>query len=86
MGCPRPAKGAIGDAKRYSTACFADAASRAALDAGGVINDHHGVGMRLAPDLESQFGAAGMGLLRRIKAALDPDQLLCPGKLALREA
>jgi alkyldihydroxyacetonephosphate synthase len=62
------------------------AASRAALDAGGVINDHHGVGMRLAPDLESQFGAAGMGLLRRIKAALDPDQLLCPGKLALREA
>ena len=60
------------------------AATLAAIEAGGVINDHHGVGMRLAPFLEQQFGPAGMRLLRRIKHGLDPDHVLCPGKLALR--
>jgi alkyldihydroxyacetonephosphate synthase len=60
------------------------AATLAALEAGGVINDHHGVGMRLAPYLEHQFGATGMELLRRIKGGLDPDHVLCPGKLALQ--
>ena len=60
------------------------AAVLAALDAGGVINDHHGVGMRLAPYLERQFGAEGMALLRRIKGAIDPAHTLCPGKLAMQ--
>jgi alkyldihydroxyacetonephosphate synthase len=59
------------------------AAVVAALRAGGVINDHHGVGMRLAPYLEHQFGAGGMELLRRVKRGLDPDNILCPGKLAM---
>ena len=56
------------------------AATLAAIEAGGVINDHHGVGMRLAPFLEQQFGPAGMRLLRRIKHGLDPDHVLCPGQ------
>ncbi len=60
------------------------AATLAALEAGGVINDHHGVGMRLAPYLERQFGPEGMALLRRIKGAIDPDHTLCPGKLAMQ--
>lgn len=61
-----------------------EAAVRAALEAGGVINDHHGVGMRLAPHLEAQFGAEGMALLRGIKNGIDPDHILCPGKLAMQ--
>lgn len=60
------------------------AATLAALEAGGVINDHHGVGMRLAPYLENQFGATGMELLRRVKVGLDPEHVLCPGKLAMQ--
>ena len=59
------------------------AAVEGALRAGGVINDHHGVGMRLAPHLEAQFGAGGMKLLRGIKNGIDPHHLLCPGKLAM---
>ncbi len=59
------------------------AATLAALEAGGVINDHHGVGLRLAPYLEQQFGAAGMSMLRRIKTAIDPARVLSPGKLGL---
>jgi alkyldihydroxyacetonephosphate synthase len=59
------------------------AAVEGALRAGGVINDHHGVGMRLAPHLEAQFGAAGMKLMRGIKNGIDPDHLFCPGKLSM---
>jgi alkyldihydroxyacetonephosphate synthase len=54
----------------------------AAFGAGGVMNDHHGVGLKLAPYMERQHGAA-LGALRRIKAALDPDGILNPGKLGL---
>jgi len=58
-------------------------ATMAALSAGAVINDHHGVGLRLAPYMEKQFGAAGMKMLRSIKKGLDPHNILCPGKLAM---
>lgn len=60
------------------------AATLAAIEAGGIMNDHHGVGMRLAPYLERQLGATGVALLRRIKVGIDPDQILCPGKLAMQ--
>lgn len=58
-------------------------ATRAALAAGAVLNDHHGVGMRLAPFLKDQLGAAGMTMLARVKRGLDPNGVLCPGKLGL---
>jgi len=56
----------------------------AAMQAGAVMNDHHGVGMRLAPYMEPQYGDAGMDVLSRIKKALDPNNVLAPGKLALK--
>ena len=49
---------------------------------GGVINDHHGVGLKLAPYMERQHGAA-LHAMRRIKAALDPNGIMNPGKLGL---
>ena len=54
----------------------------AALGAGAVINDHHGVGLKLAPYMAAQHGA-GLDVLRRIKAALDPNGVMNPGKLGL---
>jgi alkyldihydroxyacetonephosphate synthase len=54
----------------------------AAFAAGGVMNDHHGVGLKLAPYMERQHGAS-LGALRRIKEALDPEGILNPGKLGL---
>lgn len=59
------------------------AAVTAALESGGIINDHHGVGMRLAAYMPAQFGKAGMDLLRGIKSGVDPQNILCPGKLEL---
>jgi alkyldihydroxyacetonephosphate synthase len=69
------------EAKELHDAIFR-AGIEAALAAGAVLNDHHGVGMRLAPYMQAQYGA-GMDALRRIKRALDPNDILCPGKLGL---
>jgi alkyldihydroxyacetonephosphate synthase len=52
----------------------------AALDAGAVINDHHGVGIKLGPYMRRQHGAA-LDTMRRVKAALDPHGVMNPGKL-----
>src|SRR5215217_4059602 len=54
----------------------------AALDAGGVMNDHHGVGIKLGPYMRRQHGAA-LDAMRRIKAALDPNDVMNPGKMGL---
>jgi alkyldihydroxyacetonephosphate synthase len=54
----------------------------AAMKAGALMNDHHGVGIRLAPYMPAQYGT-GMDSLKRIKKALDPNNILCPGKLGL---
>lgn len=48
--------------------------------AGGLINDHHGVGSTLAPYVERQWGPA-YATLKRIKQALDPAGVMNPGKL-----
>lgn len=56
---------------------------QAALEAGAVLNDHHGVGMRLAPYMSAQYAPEGMALLRQLKHALDPNNILCPGKLGV---
>jgi alkyldihydroxyacetonephosphate synthase len=55
---------------------------RAILGAGGVINDHHGVGLKLAPYMRAQHGPA-LDTLRRIKEVLDPNRIMNPGKLDL---
>jgi len=54
----------------------------AVLEAGGVMNDHHGVGLKLAPYMGRQHGAS-LETLRRIKLALDPLGIMNPGKLGL---
>ncbi len=52
----------------------------AVLAAGGVFNDHHGVGIKLAPFMRPQWGAA-FDQLELIKQALDPNNIMNPGKL-----
>ncbi|HEX6021429.1 MAG TPA: FAD-binding oxidoreductase [Solirubrobacter sp.] len=54
----------------------------AVLEAGGVMNDHHGVGLKLAPFMAQQHGAS-LDALRTIKRALDPLGIMNPGKLGL---
>jgi len=52
-----------------------------ALSLGGTITGEHGVGLAKKPFLKGQLGEASHELLRRIKRALDPGNLLNPGKI-----
>jgi FAD/FMN-containing dehydrogenase len=54
-----------------------------AQDLGGSMEYCHGAGIRLAHLMEREWGDAGMYVLRRLKAALDPQGILNPGKLGL---
>jgi glycolate oxidase len=52
-----------------------------AIELDGTITGEHGIGMVKLRYLERQLGADHMALLRRIKAAFDPNGILNPGKL-----
>jgi alkyldihydroxyacetonephosphate synthase len=54
----------------------------AALEAGALMNDHHGVGLKLAPYMQAQHGP-GLDVLRRLQKSLDPNRVMNPGKLGL---
>jgi len=56
--------------------------SEVVMRAGALINDHHGIGLKLAPDAAAQWGSAWLAL-ERIKAAFDPSGIANPGKLGL---
>lgn len=49
----------------------------------GSISHHHGIGRGKAHLLPLEYGETGTSLLRAIKRAVDPDQLLNPGVLGL---
>jgi len=57
-----------------------DLAVRVNLEHGGVINEHHGVGLKLARHLRAQYGPA-FQVLEGLKSTLDPHHLLNPGKM-----
>ena len=61
-------------------ACWA-AAMQAATDCGAGISHHHGIGRVRRPWMADEHGDAGVKILRSVKAALDPDNLMNPGVL-----
>jgi len=61
-----------------------DNAMKTCLDAGGTISHHHGVGLVRAKWLKEELGEA-FNLLKRIKKALDPNNIMNPGKMGLEK-
>ena len=59
-----------------------DAGTRAVLARGGSLSHHHGVGINRARFMAEALGAAHATLVA-VKAALDPNGILNPGKLGL---
>ena len=59
-----------------------DACIETSLAHNGVINEHHGIGLRLGRYLKKAYGP-GYEVARRIKRGLDEHNLLNPGKLGL---
>ncbi|HXV00080.1 MAG TPA: FAD-binding oxidoreductase [Caulobacteraceae bacterium] len=58
-----------------------DAIMRATDAHGGSLAHHHGIGRIRAPWLERELGPGGIGLLRKLKHALDPGGMMNPGTL-----
>jgi alkyldihydroxyacetonephosphate synthase len=61
-----------------------DRALDASLQGGGVINEHHGVGLRIGRLMKEAYGE-GYELARALKRVLDPNNIMNPGKLGLGE-
>ena len=57
-----------------------DMAIRAAIREGGVINEHHGVGLKLGRIMKDLYGPA-FHVLESIKKVLDPNNIMNPGKM-----
>ena len=58
-------------------------AIRAAIANGGVINEHHGVGLKLGRYVKDLYGSA-MPVLEGIKKQLDPNNIMNPGKMGFK--
>ena len=54
----------------------------AALENGGIINEHHGIGIKLGKFMKEQYGPA-FKVLQVIKKGLDPNNIMNPGKAGL---
>jgi alkyldihydroxyacetonephosphate synthase len=59
-----------------------NAGVRAAMENGGVINDHHGIGLKLSRLMKEQYGPA-MQVMEALKKQLDPNGIMNPYKLGL---
>ena len=55
-----------------------------AMEMKGTLSAEHGTGITRAPHIERQLGPA-MEVMRKIKQALDPDNILNPGKMGLEK-
>jgi alkyldihydroxyacetonephosphate synthase len=77
------AEPATPDAARDLYERICQAAFSACRDAGGSVAHHYGVGLARADAWQAERGEAGLLAWRRIKAALDPNNILNPGKLGL---
>ena len=60
---------------------FASRLARRAIAMGGTCTGEHGVGQKKIAFMEDEHGAATMDLMRRVKAAFDPQNLFNPGKI-----
>jgi glycolate oxidase len=53
----------------------------AAVELGGTLSGEHGIGTLKAPYMEMELGEAGLLMMKKIKQAWDPNNILNPGKI-----
>ncbi|OHR70854.1 glycolate oxidase subunit GlcD [Bacillus sp. HMSC76G11] len=52
-----------------------------AIELGGTLSGEHGIGTMKAPFMEMELGEAGVDMMKRMKKAWDPNNILNPGKI-----
>ncbi len=57
-----------------------DACLRAAMQQGGLLNEHHGIGLKLGRLMKELYGPA-YGVLEAVKRSIDPNNIMNPGKM-----
>ena len=58
-----------------------DRASQFIIHKGGTISHQHGVGIDHAPYMKDEKGEAGLSILEAVWGAIDPEEIMNPGKL-----
>jgi glycolate oxidase len=58
----------------------------AAVKLGGTISGEHGIGTEKAPFLELKLGKEGVAAMKAVKDALDPKDILNPGKIFMENS
>lgn len=53
----------------------------AAIELGGTLSGEHGIGTMKSSFMEAELGAAGLDMMKRIKQAWDPNNIMNPGKI-----
>lgn len=53
----------------------------AAVELGGTLSGEHGIGTLKSPYMEMELGEAGLMMMKKIKEAWDPNNILNPGKI-----
>ncbi len=72
----------MANAKEIEAAdAFASRLAHRAIAMGGTCTGEHGVGQKKIAYMEDEHGAAAVDLMRRVKAAFDPQNLFNPGKV-----
>lgn len=54
---------------------------RTAVELGGTLSGEHGIGLMKAPFMEMELGQEGVALMKAIKQAWDPNNIMNPGKI-----
>ncbi|MBD8135672.1 FAD-binding protein [Bacillus sp. CFBP 13597] len=53
----------------------------AAIELGGTLSGEHGIGILKSPYMEMELGITGVNMMKKIKEAWDPNNILNPGKI-----
>ncbi|KAK2186461.1 hypothetical protein NP493_199g03023 [Ridgeia piscesae] len=60
---------------------LADDMAQYALDVGGTCTGEHGIGLGKRHLLEKELGEVGIDVMKQLKRALDPKNIMNPGKV-----
>ncbi|WNF38562.1 FAD-linked oxidase C-terminal domain-containing protein [Bacillaceae bacterium IKA-2] len=53
----------------------------AAIELGGTLSGEHGIGTMKSPFMEKELGTMGLAMMKRVKEAWDPNNIMNPGKI-----